>query len=119
MVTAESWSNLTVNESFANYSEYLWFEHKYGKDLADYHLMKDVGNYLHNPNDYSKDLVRFNYADKEDVFDLVTYQKGGGILHMLRNYLGEDAFRQGLTDYLKTNEYGNGEAHQLRLSLEK
>ncbi|AKH93355.1 M1 family peptidase [Elizabethkingia anophelis] len=119
LVTAESWSNLTVNESFANYSEYLWFEHKYGKDLADYHLMKDVGNYLHNPNDYSKDLVRFNYADKEDVFDLVTYQKGGGILHMLRNYLGEDAFRQGLTDYLKTNEYGNGEAHQLRLSFEK
>ena len=119
LVTAESWSNLTVNESFANYSEYLWFEHKYGKDLADYHLMKDVGNYLHNPNDYSKNLVRFNYADKEDVFDLVTYQKGGGILHMLRNYLGEDAFRQGLTDYLKTNEYGNGEAHQLRLSFEK
>jgi len=24
LVTAESWSNLTVNESFADYSEYLW-----------------------------------------------------------------------------------------------
>ncbi|MEH7887936.1 M1 family metallopeptidase [Elizabethkingia meningoseptica] len=119
LVTAESWSNLTVNESFANYSEYLWFEHKYGKDMADYHLMKDVGNYLRTPSDFNKDLVRFNYADKEDVFDLVTYQKGGGILHMLRNYIGEDAFRQGLNDYLKTYEYGNGEAHQLRLSLEK
>jgi aminopeptidase N len=54
LVTAESWSNLTVNESFANYSEYLWNEHKYGKDQADYHLMKDVGNYLHNPNDFLK-----------------------------------------------------------------
>jgi aminopeptidase N len=54
LVTAESWSNLTVNESFANYSEYLWIEHKYGKDQADYHLMKDVGNYLHNPNDFLK-----------------------------------------------------------------
>jgi aminopeptidase N len=29
LVTAESWSNLTVNESFANYSEYLWAKHKY------------------------------------------------------------------------------------------
>ena len=34
LVTAESWSNLTVNESFADYSEYLWNEYKYGKDEA-------------------------------------------------------------------------------------
>lgn len=119
LVTAESWSNLTVNESFANYSEYLWNEYKYGKDQADYHLMTDVNNYLHNPTDFNKNLVRFNYESREDVFDLVTYQKGGGILNMLRNYLGDDAFFAGMNDYLKTNEYQNAEAHQLRLSFEK
>jgi aminopeptidase N len=119
LVTAESWSNLTVNESFANYSEYLWNEYKYGKDQADYHQMTDVNMYLHNPADFKKDLVRFNYDSREDVFDLVTYQKGGGILHMLRNYLGDDAFFAGMNDYLKTYEYGNAEAHQLRLSFEK
>ncbi len=119
LVTAESWSNLTVNESFANYSEYLWNEYKYGKDQADYHQMKDVNMYLSTPGNFEKNLVRFNYDSREDVFDLVTYQKGGGILHMLRNYLGDDAFFAGLNDYLKTYEYQNGEAHQLRLSLEK
>lgn len=119
LVTAESWSNLTVNESFANYSEYLWNEYKYGKDQADYHLMSDVNMYIHNPKDFNKNLVRFNYASREDVFDLVTYQKGGGILNMLRNYLGDDAFFAGMNDYLKTNEYQNAEAHQLRLSFEK
>lgn len=119
LVTAESWSNLTVNESFANYSEYLWNEYKYGKDQADYHQMEDVDHYIHNPGDFKKDLVRFNYASREDVFDLVTYQKGGGILHMLRNYLGDDAFFAGMNDYLKTYEYGNAEAHQLRLAFEK
>ncbi|OCA79038.1 peptidase M1 [Chryseobacterium contaminans] len=119
LVTAESWSNLTVNESFANYSEYLWNEHKYGKDQADYHLMTDVNRYIHNPSDFKKNLVRFNYESREDVFDLVTYQKGGGILNMLRNYLGDDAFFAGMNDYLKTNEYQNAEAHQLRLSFEK
>ncbi|MDR6546612.1 aminopeptidase N [Chryseobacterium rhizosphaerae] len=119
LVTAESWSNLTVNESFANYSEYLWNEYKYGKDQADYHQMKDVNMYIHNPADFKKNLVRFNYESREDVFDLVTYQKGGGILHMLRNYLGDDAFFAGMNDYLKTNEYQNAEAHQLRLSFEK
>ncbi|NML72262.1 M1 family metallopeptidase [Chryseobacterium sp. RP-3-3] len=119
LVTAESWSNLTVNESFANYSEYLWNEYKYGKDQADYHQMSDVNMYIHNPSDFKKNLVRFNYDSREDVFDLVTYQKGGGILHMLRNYLGDDAFFAGMNDYLKTNEYQNAEAHQLRLSFEK
>lgn len=119
LVTAESWSNLTVNESFANYSEYLWNEYKYGKDQADYHQMIDVNRYIHNSGDFKKNLVRFNYDSREDVFDLVTYQKGGGILHMLRNYLGDDAFFAGMNDYLKTNEYDNAEAHQLRLSFEK
>ncbi len=119
LVTAESWSNLTVNESFANYSEYLWNEYKYGKDQADYHQMEDVNHYIHNPGDFKKDLVRFDYASREDVFDLVTYQKGGGILHMLRNYLGDDAFFAGITEFLKTYEYENAEAHQLRLAFEK
>ena len=119
LVTAESWSNLTVNESFANYSQYLWNEHKYGKDIADYGLMKEIKGYMMDPSNISKDLVRFNYHSREDMFDGVSYNKGGAILHMLRNYVGDDAFFAGLTDYLKTNEFGTGEAHQLRLSLEK
>ena len=119
LVTTESWSNLTVNESFANYSEYLWLLHKYGKDAAEYHLSNNTLQYQHRVNDFAKDLVRFGYDSREDMFDLVSYNKGGAILHMLRNYLGDEAFFAGLTDYLKTNEYGTGEAHQLRLSLEK
>ncbi len=119
LVTTESWSNLTVNESFANYSEYLWNEYKYGKDYADYTLKKAVDGYMMDPSNISKDLVRFNYHSREDMFDGVSYNKGGSILHMLRKYLGDDAFYSGLNDYLKTNEYGTGEAQQLRLSLEK
>lgn len=119
IVTTESWANLTVNESFANYSEYLWYEYKYGKDMADHHMMNDLEQYIHNPENFNKNLVRFDYARREDMFDSVSYNKGGGILHMLRNYLGDEAFFDGISDYLKTNEYGTGEAHQLRLSLEK
>lgn len=119
LVTAESWSNLTVNESFADYSEYLWNEYKYGKDEADYKRIKSIKNSKADPKNFTKNLVRFNYKDREDMFDGVSYNKGGAILHMLRKYLGDEAFFAGLNDYLKTNEYGTGEAHQLRLSLEK
>ncbi len=118
-VTAESWSNLSVNESFADFSETLWAEHSKSQDAGDAHNYESMQSYLLSPDAKSKHLVRFNYEDKEDMFDVVTYQKGGRILNMLRNYLGEDAFFKGLNLYLKTNALGNGEAHQLRLAFEQ
>jgi len=118
-VTTESWSNITMNESFADFSEMLWAEHKYGKDEADAHSYNAMARYLSNPANKTKDLVRFHYDDKEDVFDLVSYQKGGRILNMLRNYLGDAAFFKGLNIYLKTNAFKNGEVQQLRLALEE
>ncbi len=118
LVTTESWSNLTLNESFANYSEYLWREYKYGKMNADMHLFDDVSAYKNGQN-FDKHLVRFNYTDKEDMFDLVSYNKGGAILHMLRHYLGDTAFFEGLKTYLTEFKYKTAEVHQLRLIFER
>ena len=119
LVTAESWSNLTVNESFADYSEYLWDEYKYGKDKADEGHLNAMQAYLSNPAEQSKHLARFYYRDKEDMFDLVSYQKGGRILHMLRYQLGDSAFFKGLQKYLAENRFKTAEAHQLRIALEE
>jgi aminopeptidase N len=119
LVTAESWSNLTVNESFADYSQTLWEEYKFGKDAGDDENFQGFQGYLGNPANASKHLVRFNYADKEDMFDGVSYSKGGRILHMLRNYVGDDAFFKSLNNYLTTNKFKAGEAGQLRLAFEE
>ncbi len=119
LVTAESWSHITVNESFANYSETLWDEYKYGKDAGDAQNYNDMQGYLQGPGNPSKDLVRFHYADKEDVFDGVSYNKGGRVLHMLRNYVGDDAFFKSLNNYLTTNKFKAGEAGMLRLAFEE
>jgi aminopeptidase N len=116
-VTAESWSNLTVNESFADYSQYLWEEYKYGVDAAGEENYNSMQAYLRGNSD-KKDLVRFYYADKEDMFDLVSYQKGGRILHMLRNFVGDEAFFKSLNKYLTDNKFGTGNGHKLRLAFE-
>lgn len=118
LVTAESWSNLTVNESFADYSQLLWMEYKYGKDEAGYENFQEMQSYM-TSGSQNKDLVRFYYRDKEDMFDQVSYQKGGRILHMLRNYVGDDAFFKSLNKYLTANQYGTGNAHKLRLAFEE
>ncbi|WP_430612360.1 M1 family aminopeptidase [Flavobacterium sp. JP2137] len=118
LVTAESWSNLAMNEAFANYSEYLWIEHKYGFEKASQYLYDEIEAYK-NGDHLDKRLVRMHYESREDMFDAVTYNKGGAILHMLRNFLGDEAFFKGLNKYLVDNAYGKAEYTQLRLALEE
>ena len=66
----------------------------------------------------SKHLVRYDYENKEDLFDAVSYNKGGMILHMLRKYIGDEAFFEGIHRYLKENMYGTAEVAQLRMVFE-
>ncbi|HMH22358.1 MAG TPA: M1 family metallopeptidase [Puia sp.] len=119
LVTTESWSNITLNESFADYSETLWNEYKYGHDAGDAINFAGIQSYLQQPDNASKDLVRFYYSDKEDVFDQVSYPKGGRILNMLRNYVGDSAFFKSLNLYLTTNKFRSAEAQNLRLAFEE
>lgn len=116
-VTAEQWTNLTLNESFADYSQTLWSEYKYGQDEGDAENLRGLQGYLGSRSE-KKHLVRFDYNSPEEMFDAVSYQKGGRILHMLRNYAGDSAFFKSLNHYLTTNKFGSAEAHQLRLSFE-
>ena len=118
LVTAESWSNLTVNESFADYSQTLWLEHSKGHDAGQYENYTGLRSYLSSPSDAEKDLVRFYYKDREDMFDLVSYQKGGRILNMLRHFVGDEAFFASLKKYLNDNKFSNGSAVKLKLAFE-
>src|SRR5579863_652871 len=119
LATTESWSNLTLNESFADFSETLWAEHKYGKDAGGSANYKGIQKYLADPANPGKNLVRYYYADREDMFDMVTYAKGGRILNMLRNYVGDSAFFKSLNLYLNTFKFKNAEAHNLRQAFEQ
>ncbi len=119
LVTCESWANLPLNESFATYGEYMWREEGFNRMSADMHLDGDLRSYLRESQNKKVDMIRFNYEDKEDMFDSHSYAKGGRILHMLRNYLGDDAFYSGLEKYLNDNAFSTVEIHQLRISMEE
>jgi aminopeptidase N len=117
LVTCESWSNLPLNESFATYGEYLWLEHKNGRTDADEHSWRSRQGYMMSEKDEVP--IRFHYRDKEDMFDGISYNKGGQILHMLRKAIGDEAFFGGLKLYLQTNQYKSVEIHNLRLAMEE
>lgn len=119
-VTAESWSNLTMNESFATFGEVIWHGHDAGQDAEDKSRYEKLQSYLGSTkNGESPVLARFHYNDKEDMFDNVSYAKGSIILYALKNQMGDAAFYKSLNRYLTTNAFKNGETHQLRLAMEE
>ncbi|MEI7802230.1 MAG: M1 family metallopeptidase, partial [Bacteroidota bacterium] len=119
LVTCESWSNISLNESFADYSEALWAEHKNGKDAHDLQVYIDKNTYLLAAASNPVPLIRYHYESQEDVFDANSYQRGGYVLNMLRNYVGDEAFFKSLNVYLTENKFGTGEVHTLRMAFEK
>jgi aminopeptidase N len=119
LVTCESWSNIPLNESFATYGEYLWNEHKYGRNEADLKFDEFLSYYLNEAEDKQVPMIRYNYVKRDDLFDRHSYQKGGAILHMLRKYVGDEAFFKSLNLYLTRNAYKTVELSNLRTTFEE
>ena len=117
-VTTESWANLPLNEAFANYSEYLWAEHKYGADEAAYLQMDELSQYLDEAETKREPIIRYYYKDKEDMFDSHSYAKGGRVLHMLRKLVGDEAWWASLNRYLTQNKFSDVEVAELRMAFE-
>lgn len=119
-VTAESWSNLTMNESFATFGEVLWHGHDAGQDAEDRSRYEKLQNCLRSSKDgISPPLARFYYKNRDDMFDNISYSKGSIILYAAKNQMGDAAFFKSLNLYLTANAYKSGETHQLRLAMEE
>jgi aminopeptidase N len=106
----------------------LWNEYKYGKEEADYGHYDSFQGYLresaagHATKEWPgkrEPLIRFYYDDRESMFDSHSYNKGGQVLHLLRQYVGDDAFFASLKLYLETNKFSSGEVGNLRLAFEQ
>ena len=119
LVTCESWANTALNEGFANYAEYLWFEHKYGRERADISRLSELSGYFDQTENTTHPLIYYHYGDENDMFDAHSYNKGGLVLHMLRDLVGDDAFFASLQLYLKQNAYKAAEADDLRQAFEE
>lgn len=120
LVTCESWANLPLNESFATYGEVLWREHRYGEDEKFRKVYEDMGGYFQEAASGKQvDMIRYHHDTAEDMFDGHSYAKGGTILNMLRDVVGDEAFFASLKMYLEDNKFQSVEIHNLRLAFEE
>jgi aminopeptidase N len=55
-----------------------------------------------------------NTIDEANLaFDAITYEKGLAVIRMIEAYVGEEAFRQGVRDYIVSHRYGNARTEEL------
>jgi len=119
LVTCESWANLTLNEGFANYAEYLWQEYKYDRERADISRLSELSGYFDQAQYDAHSLIRYHYGDEREMFDAHSYNKGGLVLHMLRDLVGDEAFFASLQSYLQQHAFKAAEVDDLRQAFEE
>lgn len=113
MVTMKWWDNLWLNEGFAT-----WMETKaVAAWKPEWHIQQDVALATDGVLNFDSGKVTRAIRAKADtpaqineMFDPITYDKGGAILDMTENYEGKEVFRKGVHDYLEAHMYGNATA---------
>lgn len=120
LLTCKDWGELWLNESFATYFASLWKEHDEGWDEATWARYKEAESYFdEDKNRYRRPIVSYRFKNPNEMFDRHSYPKGGRVLHMLRNELGDEVFWASLRHYALSHEYGVVETADLRTAIEE
>ncbi len=121
LVTMKWWNDLWLNESFATFMATKAVDMLYPEwDFWDQFLISEMTGGLSLDSLKSShpiDVPVKSPADVRQIFDEISYNKGGCVLMMLENFIGENNFRQGLHNYLKKHEYSNATTEDLWNSL--
>jgi puromycin-sensitive aminopeptidase len=122
LVTMKWWNGIWLNEAFATFMEMKateafrpdwqrWIEFGLSRTAAmetdALDSTRPIEFHVESPD------------DAEGMFDVLTYEKGGAVLRMLEQFLGEDQFRDGVRRYLGTHAYGNTENSDLWDAIEE
>ncbi|HEY0502810.1 MAG TPA: M1 family metallopeptidase [Lysobacter sp.] len=110
LVTMSWWDDLWLNEGFAT-----WMASRTTSKLhPEWNTRLEVVNSRESA--MARDAVATTHPVVQHVetveqasqaFDAITYQKGSAVIGMLEGYVGADAWRTGVRNYMKAHAYGN------------
>ncbi len=121
LVTMKWWNDLWLNESFATYMAYKAIDRFY----PEWSIWEDFVNMRTAPA-FADDSLKSTHPievdikdpkEIEEVFDNISYGKGGSVLRMIDEYLGHETFRKGVSEYLSKYKYENAASEDLWFSL--
>ena len=117
LVTMKWWNDLWLNESFANFMSYKALDAVFPEwEMMNRYVAEVVGaafavDQLKATHPIS---VKVDTPEEIDqIFDDISYNKGGAVLNMLENFVGKSNFRKGLNAYLRKHAYSNADKYDL------
>ena len=113
MVTMQWWDNIWLNEGFATWMEGKAAQHFHPDWGFDQDTAQTLDQVLASDSRANTRTIRATAdtpAEINEMFDGITYEKGGAVIGMVENFVGEEVFRQGVHNYLAAHLYANATA---------
>jgi aminopeptidase N len=118
LVTQRDWANIWLSEGFASFLEIVWAERSRSLDEGDLHRAHRRDRYAWvDLTGRRHAMVTPMFREPVAMFDGTSYSKGALVLHMLRAFLGEERFWEGVREYLRRHREGLVDTHDLRAAL--
>jgi len=122
LVTMGWWEGIWLNEAFATFMEMLATDHFHPEweRWTTFGVERDSAmsvDGLHSTRAIEYPVR--SPSDADGMFDTLTYEKGGSVLRMLKQYLGADVFRDGVRRYIAAHAYANATTADLWDALEE
>ena len=123
LVTCKNWAELWLNEGFATFMEAAFREKAYGRRNYIVKILSDAEEFKIDDavNTKRNGLFNRNAGNVSALFEraATTYDKGGVVLHMLREQVGDAAFWRAVNIYLNRHKFGSVESTDLRKAVEE
>jgi puromycin-sensitive aminopeptidase len=122
LVTMRWWNGIWLNEAFATFMETKAtdaFRPEWERWVAFGHDRAAAFDIDALTTTRPIEFEVVSPRDAEGMFDVLTYEKGGAVLRMLEQFLGEDNFRDGIRAYLQKHQFANTETTDLWDAIEQ
>jgi aminopeptidase N len=118
LVTMKWWNDLWLNESFANLMEHQAVDALYPEwHIWELFVSTETAGAKRRDSLIDVQPIRTDVNHPDEISTLfdpsIVYAKGGSVLYMLMHFIGEEAFRSGLSSYFSKHAYGNTTADDL------
>lgn len=120
LVTMPWWDDIWLNESFANWMEGKIVDITHPELRTSEGEIKSAHGVMTSDGYIAARQIRepiLRNGDIVNAFDGITYQKGGAVLNMFEQFLGKEAFREGVRHHMKRFEFANANAYDFIQSL--
>ena len=117
LVTMKWFDDIWLNESFATYMAFKALHHIFPHwDNWQNYVTDTVFDGMDLDSLYSTHPIHIHDVQTKDIdelFDEISYNKGGSILRMIEGYLGDNNFKKAIQRYIRRYQYQNTVARDL------